>query len=463
MKGKILTVICAFISLLFVFSVCSCSADGLSVSLESLLTGETESPFTLSIRSPAYSSLAQFGEDRVDSLNRLLKHLSFSIDINGPVSETTFLIDQDPLFSFTEKNNGSFSERLYSIAPDDVFVQSGNDSLSNDGSTTFSLFLDQEFYPLNQALDALYTVFDRCSESFSELSKTTSTSLHFTGFGKGVRRVSILFPADYVESHFPDALADLSDSEICSQHIKNTVFRGSQKLVLLYDQEGKLLRINFDGTIGTSEASLSRISVVWKCLRSDGHRKDSITLKAPSASVPIRNNIVFQRDIDLTDPEKHSLFWELQADSKDGKQKYTTKYTGDLLFAQETLSGNIRYSCKNDVPEKSFTVVPHIVKENSGEYDGTLEITDYSGKIVTSSVKVRVCLGPSSGPVFQETDKTGFGDGSEMDSGISADDLQNQIIAVLIRKMMTLPTDDTSFLSQDIPEDIWMSLTESIF
>lgn len=463
MKGKKLTVVCVIIAILFIFSAGSCSAGGLSASLESLLTGETESPFTLSLLSPAYSNLAQFGEDRVDSLNRLLKHLSFSIDINGPVSETTFLIDQDPLFSVFERNNGTFSERLYSVDPDGVFLLSGNEPHSNDRSTSFSLFLDQEFYPFNQALDSLFKVFDRCSENFRELSKTTSTSLHFTGFGKGVRRVSILFPADYVESYFPDALADLSDSEICSQHIKSTVFRGSQKLVLLYDQEGKLLRINYDGTVGSSEDSLSRISVVWKCLRSDGHRKDSLTLKAPSASAPLRNNIAFQRDLDLTDPEKHILFWDLQADSKNGKQKSTTKYRGDLIFTQGTLTGNICYSSKNDAPEQSFTVIPNIVKENSGEYDGTLEITDYSGKIVTSSVNVRIHLGPSSGPVFPEKESQGLSDVSDMDSGISADELQDQLIAVMIRKMMTLPTEDTLFLSRDIPEDIWMSLTESIF
>lgn len=463
MKGKRTSFLCLFLFILFIFSTVNVSAGRAEISLESVLTGDTGSSFSLSILSPEYKSLAQFGESRVDSLNRLLKHLSFSTDINGPVSETTFYVDRDPLFSFIEKKDGTVSDRFYSFPHSTVFCESDDDIISSDPNPSYSQFLDQEFFPLNQALDSLYAVFDRCSDHYRELSKTTSTSLHFTGFGKGVKRVSVLFPADYVESHFPDALADLSDSETCRRFIQNTVFRGSQKLVLLYDQEGMLLRINYDGTIGSSEDSLSRISVVWKCLRTEGRRKDSLTFKAPSASGSMRSNIVFQRDLDLTDPEKHILLWDLQAESKAGKRKSTTQYRGDLLFFQDTLSGSVRYSCKDDAPEHSFTVIPHIVKENSSEYDGTLEITDYSGKIVTSSINVRVHLGTSAGPVFPDGEPSSISHAPGMDCRISADELQEQISAVLIRKLMTLPKEDTVFLNSDIPEEIWMSLTESIF
>ena len=35
--------------------------------------------------------------------------------------------------------------------------------------------------------------------------------------------------------------------------------------------------------------------------------------------------------------------------------------------------------------------------------------------------------------------------------------------SLLIRKLLTLPAEDLDFLNRDIPDDVWKSITQSLF
>ena len=63
-----------------------------------------------------------------------------------------------------------------------------------------------------------------------------------------------------------------------------------------------------------------------------------------------------------------------------------------LVFKEDILDGKTVFSEKQDGNETKKTIITKLQKENSDEYNGTIEITNYSGKIVTSSAEYSVCV-----------------------------------------------------------------------
>ena len=90
---------------------------------ELLFTGNTSSPLYVRISSPEYQQLAAYDEQRVNSLNLLLSHLSVGIRIDGSLSETEVMMDDGLLYSvFTrEDENGIQKYTFYS----DNFTKEG--------------------------------------------------------------------------------------------------------------------------------------------------------------------------------------------------------------------------------------------------------------------------------------------------------------------------------------------------
>ena len=91
-----------FIIVLILFSFTFFSAGAEGVELRSLLTGEINTALSVGLSAPSYENLAQFGEERLNSLNALLKYLSITLTLDGQTTETTVAIAEQAVFSLTE-------------------------------------------------------------------------------------------------------------------------------------------------------------------------------------------------------------------------------------------------------------------------------------------------------------------------------------------------------------------------
>ena len=276
--------------------ILTCSyATAESTQTHFLLSGEMSSPFCIRISSPVFQQLSQFGTDRLNSLNRLISHLSVSVLADDEQAEAVLSVDDEQLFSIIQTNDNT-AYTIKTFSPNTVYHKQGRDDQGESEENEVKIFLDKQFFRINHLLDELYPVFARTAEAFPELTGKSSANLNFSGFGKSEGRLTIQFSADYVQDHFPAALADLCETETGKNFLKNLVFQGAQKIVLLYDKDNQLLRINYDGTLGTSSEDLRRVSLVWKCLRSENHIKDSLTIKTPAVSGYDRDNLAYERD-----------------------------------------------------------------------------------------------------------------------------------------------------------------------
>ena len=459
MKRRTVILLTVLVRMICILTV-SAAAESGNNALEALLTGQASGPAALSISSPSYGQLAQFAEDRRESLNRLLSHVSLDILLDGPRSETAVCIDSEQVFSVSGDSGDAGETRIYSFEPETAFIMTEEEPGAE--SSSFSRFLDRQFYFINRMTDDLYPLFSKTAERFAELSKNGKENLNYKGYGKAVRKVTIQFPAEYAAEHFSKALAELAGTEESSSFIQRMVFSGKQKIVLLYDEADHVLRINYDGIAGLSEDSLRKVSLVWRCLRSEGHRKDLLTLKTPAVKGNDRYNLSYSRDCDLTDPEKQNLVWDFQLDLKSGDVKRKIMYSADFSVSSGELTGTAVYSEKENGTENRITVSPALRKENDAEYKGTIEFNRKTGKILTSSIVCQIRLSFGNAVQFPENKTSRAVDLRGGDGRKHEETLQDKMYGLLIRRLLQLPGADTEFLSKDIPEESWNSLIQSL-
>lgn len=425
-----------------------------------LMTGERETPVSMIISSPEYKTISRFGEERKDSLNRLLKHLSLAVNTDGDISETIVMIDQEPVYSYIETTNDTILKTVYSTGSDTVVAQQEKER--EDESAVLS-FLNNQFFILNKLLDDLYPAFEKSAEVFGNFAKESSVSLNFSGYGKAVKRITISLPEQYVSDQFPTVPADLVDSPECREYINHLMFKGTQKIVLLYDQENRLLRINYDGKAGFSEESMRRVSVVWRCRRSEEGKKDHLTLKTPSLTGNDKYNLTYERDTDTGSQDSHSIKWDMQLDFREGQTKKKTGFKADLTFSENMLKGEVDYSEKQDGNETKIIIVPSLKKEKTSEFFGTIEIANYSGKIVLTRTEYTVQI--SAGKKLTLPEITTVPENGSSVKGVVTDDeqIQDLLSGALIRKLLSLPAEDLVFFNSDIPDDVWNMLVQSLF
>ena len=432
---------------------------GEEIGPDMLLTGQYSAPITISLYAPTYKHLMQFGEERTNSLNSVLSHLSLSVSTDRAVSQTTLMVDQEPLYSIKEQIEGETQRRIYSFDPNTVYEQE-KDNEQHDQD--FLSFLEHHFFILNRLLDDLYPVFEKTAETFQDFAKASAASLNFRGYGKGVRKIQINLTDQYVSEYFPGVPASLAGTAESRLFIEKLLFKGPQKIALLYDQNDKLLRINYDGLIGLTEESMRRVSLAWRCVRSDDIKKDNLVLKTPSQQGNDRYNLTYEREIDLSDTERHTIKWDYQLDLKKDQQKKKNSWTADLMYSEQKLYGQFLFSEKQDNEEKKITVTPSLMKEKGSEYAGTIEITNNSGKIVNSSIAVSVRIAPGlqlSFPDYQNLQIVSIKNPEDSSDREAIQDKQNRI---LIRRLLSLPAEDLQFFSMDIPDDVWKTIMQSM-
>lgn len=419
----------------------------------SLLTGETNEPLRIVLSEPEFKKLSQFDENRTEQLNRLIRHAGIDLNIDRNCSKTKILIDNDEVFSYLQNDD---AERIYSFEPAVIYQEKTNGEETD--SDDFVLFLEQFLVKANGYINDFYMLFAAAPEAFAERTRNEGTELRLSGFGKAVQRMTIPFPADYVKENFPQVLSDLTKSEECREIISGLIFSGAQKISLLYDAEGKLVRINYDGTVGESEETLRKVSLVWKVLREDEHQKDSISLKTPAIKGADKDNIALEREIDSSDSALGKYMWDIQIDHRAGKEdKKQTHFSAQLTDADSVISGNMEYNIKRDGKNPKTKVYMEVREEKAGEYKGTIEIADYSGKIEKNRILIHSLLQkgeavkwPEAGLTKAETARN-----NEIDPKNEPEDT---IAGIIIQKLFELPEEDLTYFSNEIPASMWLEL-----
>ena len=440
--------------------ISSVSSASMPIPVSLLTDYHASGPLKIIISEPEVIKLAQFDENRTEQLNKLISHIAIELNLDHDYSAASIRVDQKEAFSFLQNTQDNNTERIYSFDSSVIHEEQAEPEKSDEDS--FSTFLDRILIKSSQYMDQFYSLFASAPEAFPDRVRKEGTELRFSGFGKAVQRVTVSFPADYVQENFPKALADLADSGECRELISGLSFSGVQKIGLLYTSEGKIVRISYDGKVGQSPDTLRKVALVWKCLREDEHRKDSVSLKTPAVTGADKDNIAIERDLDSTDSNAGVFNWDIQIDHRAGKEdKKQTHFSAKLDKAESVIGGKMEYSVKRDGQNPKIKIIPEIREESNGEYKGTLEFADYSGKIEKNRFLIHVQLQEGEsvswpGSELKKAKETKPETDQKEDGADS--DLENTMAGILIQALFELPEEDLIYFSNEIPAPEWLEL-----
>ena len=453
MKRKAKRMIIVFFMIAILIIPAFCMAE--TPLLIRLMTGEGDAPIRMILSEVKVHKYSPFDDQRTEHLNRLIQHLGLEITLGGDISRTGIRIDGNEILSWVQKEDGDGTQTIYSFDPGIVYRSKADEEEAADPDSIVT-FLEEELIRANRDMETWYTLFENAPAAFSDRVKTEKTELRFSGFGRAIKRVTILFPANYVQESFPKALADAAGTESLKNAISGMTFEGSQKIGLLYDENDRIVRITYDGKVGKTPETVRKVSLIWKCLRDDGHVKDSITLKTPAVTGADKDNIALERDLlEPTEEEPGSYKWDMQIDHRAGKEdRKQTHFIADLNETEGTLGGKIEYSYKREGENPKIRIVPEIRKESDGEYKGTLEIADYSGKIEKDDVLIHIQL-QTGESLSWPAEGTGQGTGNH-----EQEKPEDTLAAILIQKLFELPKEDLEYFSHEIPADLWLELIQ---
>ena len=179
--------ICRSIFLIVLLIMIPLSANADNNLYDVILNGQYKSPVTVTVSSPLYSFISEFGESRTEMYNRMLKHFSISLTLDNDYSDTALLIDQAPVVSYMESNRQSLSKMIYLYENETAYdFVSENELIEN---SSFLSFLENDFFKTNNLLDELYPLFIKTADAFQQFSKPSSASISFKGYNPSFGRL----------------------------------------------------------------------------------------------------------------------------------------------------------------------------------------------------------------------------------------------------------------------------------
>ena len=448
-RRMVCALLCIFLS---VSSICSAEP----FSIRSILTDTCSQPVRITIGDITYSSFSAFDGKRLEQLNRLLRHASLRLLVDRDCSVSAFLLDDREIFSISTEEDGDSVLSSCSLIPDQI-IRLKKES-GNQGTAAF--FSENIFMRLNILADQFYPYFASLKDLDGCQKREEDVTLNFKGFGKAVRRVTYTFSAEYVREHFPEVLVKTAETPDQKELIGKLVFTGSQRIILLYDAEEKLVRISYDGRLGTDAADIRNVSLVWKCVRNGETVRDSINLKSPAISGYDRDNLTFIREYATGANQNHAMNWHIQLDQKKNQIRKLISFDAETEESETAFAGKAEYSEKYNGKKISTSVNCRLTKENLPEYAGTLEIADYSGKIEKKRMQATLSIKPGEPVVRKGADPAKVIEAETQEGRVFLDHLRWEFSRAIVRGLSALPAGDVLFLSEDIPEDVWKDIIQ---
>ena len=414
-------------------------ASGAAGIAGTLLGQETE-PEELTIKANI-KAMPQFDEIRREELNRLLAHFSLELTLGENVHSAGLYLDDGEILSMTGRDTEKGTETVYSFMPDTVFVTPyGDESLlqkkTEAGGYEEAVELAGRLHSL---LEDGYDLFSSMRLNSPGTVTESKARQKIKGFGTAARKMTIQISADEAES---GSLSELfSGLGIGGGEDAGLVFRGKQKITLLLDEDDLPVRITYSGTCGTGEDSLRSVTLDWKCLRDTDSSADEIKLKTPAVSGRDRDNLTLSRSLGTKDGEE---YYELSLEyDKVTAGTRTRAEAKASLKGTDTVGGELSVTVKDEEGTRKTTVVPDLTVTGE-EYTGTLEIMNYSGKILKEDLLLSVSMSKGEEPVFPAAENTANEEKN--------DAAELELAGAFLREVLKLTDEDLAFLIRDLPE-----------
>ncbi|MBR0391686.1 MAG: hypothetical protein IJK38_05130 [Oscillospiraceae bacterium] len=366
-----------------------------------------------------------FGEKRMEQFNRLIRHLQLKMQKQADQAATVqIFVSGSEAACFTVNTE----QQVLSAAK------------TRQALTVFDL--------LDTGADFLRDLPEKIPEACTE--KIIKQKLK-----KGVAVRSVTITAAPVEEgvHPLTELISKDDHFILQSMFGSWIFQGKQKFTLLYDEEGRLLKVNYTGRSGEAADRIRNIRLEWRIYRTKGNIWDELTLRTPTVEGADRDNWVLNRNQTVND-EGETLTFSFEYDQKTGNDKTGYRWDGNLQ-GSTGLSGEISYSAtiKNETDKMIFR--PDLSLCNQKQIAGALEIIHVSSKIEKEHFTLQLDWNA------EDTDDIKRPDAVSLTSGFQ-DAMKRETVSTLLRSILiNVPEKDLGYLKEGISDTDWNCIMEA--
>ena len=402
--------------------------------------------FSLSI-SPQVGAYPPFGELRLEQLNLLLNHVTLRCAARDEWSEVAVLTDGNETLTMRRKQKDGSGATQLSVLPGITWLESGESMLGLTRETGAGETWDQIRFCW-QLLEEGITFFtrlpERCPDEAGE--KAIRQKLRT---GTAVRSVSIRIPQEAVQEGRMALLAEqAADTPVLQKWLEGMCFRGKQSFTLMFDEENRLLKIQYSGRMGTDTDHQRNVRLEWKCLRDGNSRIDELTLKTPAVDGSERDNWQLSRKWTADEEESFSFSGEYDRKGPEGKRKISWEAA---LSGTEEISGEVAWTVTEGRDSRKTVLRPVFSGTDERKYQGRIDILQYSGKILQEELMLSFLLDSEPAVEWEENTSERVWSGDEADSA----SLKEKLAAALLRGLLRIPEQDLVFLSDEIPEEDW--------
>ena len=393
-------------------------------------------------------SLPQFSETRTGWLNDLLKHLTFRIRSDGNIQNEAIDIDDKPAIECTIRENDgktevrySFDDRIYTCEKD-----AGNSGILTGLAPENEMI---EYYSRFQVLlPEFYRFFSGLPELFPDCTNETKVSIQYKGYGTAVKRYAMVLSQDVLSSEQMTEYLDSGEMKHVKVFLSNSVLSGKQRLTLLRDADGNLMKVNYTGKSGLSVESIRNTDVDWKCLKNGNDCKDVLVLKTPAVTGTERHNVTLTREYSQKPEGTEEYRCTVDTDEVRNRIRNRVRFEISLDASAGNISGlaEIKQTSSglNDI--RTFTID---IKDGEDEdYHGSLEFAHELNKIEREHFRTDFTWSACEAPVWENSEKY-----------VSAEqDMQNirrKAAGVFLRAIAVIPEEDLQYILADLPDNWW--------
>ncbi len=410
------------------------------------LSYPAEKPAEVTCRIEAVS-IPQFSETRTGWLNGLLKHMSFRIRSDGIIQEEEIDVDDKPVIQCKTRETEGRTETLFPF-DDRIYITEGTDLTELLTGISPEADMTEYYTEIRVLLPEFYRFFSGLPELFPDSVSESKVSIKYKGYGTAVKRYAMVLSQDVISDEKMNGYLENKELIHVRQFLSKVVLSGKQRLTLLRDEDGNLMKVNYTGKSGLAEDSIRNTDADWKCLKYGNNFKDELVLKTPALNGTERHNISLTRESVVQPDGTEEYTCNIDTDEVRNRVRNRTRLEISLKSADKTISGNAvkktTSSGVNDIREYRISIAPG----ETEDYHGNLEIAHELNKIDREHFRVQFSWNACDAPYWKEGES----------AVPSEKDLQNirvKAAGIFLRALEDIPEEDLQFILADLPDGWW--------
>ena len=394
--------------------------------------------------------IPEFSEQRTEWLNGLLKYIDFRIVSDGTVQEQMIRNGgKNILGCITRKSEGvsetrfSFSDTVYRTeqAQDILCLLTGSQPDEDD--------IDY-YTQIQLLLPEFYRFFGGLPELFPENTSESKVSIQYKGYGTAVKRYSIVLDADVLQSERMAGYLSRDELKGVRSFLANVVLVGKQRLTLLKDADGNLMKVNYTAKSGLSEDSIRSTDIDWRCLKRENGYKDVLVLKTPAVSGSDRHNLSITRESVTQEDGTEEYKCSVDTDEVSSRIRKRVKLDISLTAKDGKITGSaVKKTTSTGLNDITTCGIETEPGENE-HFQGSLEISHELNKIEREHYRIQFNAGPCEPPVWPDSNGEAV-NAAESDLKL----IRKRAAATFLKALTGLPEEDLQYIIADLPDKWW--------